>query len=193
MSPPAMPSVDRLAIANRRVGLRLLTVVAASLLFVTAQPALYKVFCEWTGFNRFDRTDKLARDALAGRPIRLEFDANSLDNGLHFSPEVATLAAKTGELMHVNYRVENASASSVTGRAVVSYAPGIATEYIVKVVCFCFTPQTFAPHEVRELPVVFMVDPHLPTEVSTVTLSYTFFEVAAPPARVAAVKPKVTP
>jgi cytochrome c oxidase assembly protein subunit 11 len=185
-----MHSVDQLTIANRRLGLRLLTVIATSLLFVAAQPSLYKAFCEWTGFNSIDRADKLARNALAGRPLRLEFDANSFDNGLHFSPEVATMAAKTGELLNVTYRVENTSAGAVSGRAVVSYAPRTATEYIVKVACFCFTQQTFAPHEVRELPVVFMIDPNFPTDVSTVTLSYTFFEASAPPALATSVNPK---
>lgn len=187
-----MHSVDQLVIANRRLGLRLLTVVATSLLFVTVQPSLYKAFCDWTGINSIDRADKLARNALAGRPLRLEFDANSLDNGLHFSPEVATMAAKTGELLNVTYRVENTSVKAVTGRAVVSYAPRTAAEYIVKVACFCFTQQTFAPHEIRELPVVFMIDPNLPTDVSTVTLSYTFFEAATPPAQASSVKLKAT-
>jgi cytochrome c oxidase assembly protein subunit 11 len=192
MRDSATPAVKQATVANRRLGLRLLAPVVASLLFVAAQPFLYQVFCEWTGFNSIDRADTLARSALAGRPMRLEFDANSFGNGLQFSPEVATLRAKTGELLQVTYRVENTSSATVIGQAVVSYAPKAASEYIVKVACFCFTQQTFLPHEVRELPVVFMIDPKLPTEVSTVTLSYTFFEVPAGSVRAEVAKPEAS-
>jgi cytochrome c oxidase assembly protein subunit 11 len=34
------------------------------------------------------------------------------------------------------------------------------------------------PKEVRRMPVVFVIDPALPKFVNTITLSYTFFEVA---------------
>ena len=54
---------------------------------------------------------------------------------------------------------------------------GKAAEYFKKLECFCFTKQSFAPHEKRRMPVVFVVDPKLPKEVTTITLSYTFFEV----------------
>ena len=191
MREPAIPADTLLRVANRRLALRLLAVVAASLLFAAAQPPLYKVFCEWTGIYDIDRADKLAHSAHTGRPLRLEFDANSFDNGLRFSPEFPTLSAKTGELLHVTYRVENTRATTVIGQAVPSYGPKVAGEYVVKLDCFCFKQQTFAPHEVRELPVVFLIDPKLPLDVTTVTLSYTFFEVPAGSVQGAAVKPLV--
>lgn len=192
MPQTASPSATSMTIANRRLGRRLLVLVVASLLFVTAQPLLYRVFCEWTGFNNIDRADKLAQSTLPGRPMRLEFDANSFSNGLRFKPELVTLSAKTGELLHVTYQVENTGSVAVIGQAVVSYAPKVAAQYIVKVACFCFTRQTFAPHEVRELPVVFMIDPKLPPAVSTITLSYTFFEVPNGSAGATSVEPEAS-
>jgi cytochrome c oxidase assembly protein subunit 11 len=66
----------------------------------------------------------------------------------------------------------------VTAQAVPSYGPARAGEYFRKMECFCFTQQTLAPGETRRFPVVFVVDPKLPRDVSTITLSYTFFEVA---------------
>ena len=52
--------------------------------------------------------------------------------------------------------------------------------------CFCFSEHVLAPGESRTWPVVFVIDPALPKDVTTITLSYTFFEVggkvpAAPP------------
>jgi cytochrome c oxidase assembly protein subunit 11 len=66
----------------------------------------------------------------------------------------------------------------VTGQAVPSYGPIEATKYFKKIECFCFQQQTLAPNEVRRMPVVFVIDPALPKIVNTITLSYTFFEVA---------------
>lgn len=165
--------------SNRRIVAGLLAVVAGSLLFVAAQPRLYQAFCEWTGLYDIDRAQRVAASALPSRPVTLEFDANSHDNGLRFRPEVTSLAARTGEIVHVTYRVENTRNTTVIGQAVPSYGPQHAGGYVKKLDCFCFKQQTFAPHEVREMPVVFVLDKTLPDEVNTVTLSYTFFEVPA--------------
>lgn len=177
MSQVLTPAGTLIKAANRRLALRLLAVIAGSLLFVAVQPGLYKAFCEWTGIYDIDRADQMAHSPLAGRAVRLEFDANSFDNGLRFRPELATLSAKTGNVVHVTYRVENTRDTVVIGQAVPSYSPQHAGGYVKKLDCFCFKQQTFAPHEVRELPVVFVLDPELPADVTTVTLSYTFFEV----------------
>jgi len=177
--------------ANRRLALRLLAVIAGSLLFVSVQPQFYKAFCAWTGIYDIDRADKIAHSPLAGRPVRMEFDANTFDNGLRFRPEVATLSAKTGNVVTVTYRIENSRNTTVIGQAVPSYGPQLAGAYVRKIDCFCFKQQTFAPHEVRELPVVFVLDPELPADVTTVTLSYTFFEVPAGSVQGTPAKPKV--
>ena len=171
---------------NRRIVAGLLAVVVGSLLFVSAQPRLYRAFCEWTGLYDIDRADRLAESAMAARPVTLEFDANSHDNGLRFRPEISRLAAKTGEIEHVSYRVENMRNATVIGQAVPSYGPQHAGGYVKKLDCFCFKQQVFAPREVREMPVVLVLDKRLPDDVNTVTLSYTFFEVPAGGARAAA-------
>ncbi|MCX7145192.1 MAG: cytochrome c oxidase assembly protein [Sulfuritalea sp.] len=165
--------------SNRRLVAGLLAVVIGSLLFVSVQPRLYKAFCEWTGLYDIDRAERVATSAIPGRPVTLEFDANSHDNGLRFRPEITSLAAKTGEIVHVTYRVENTRDTTVIGQAVPSYGPQHAGGYVKKLDCFCFKQQTFAPHEVRDMPVVFVLDKKLPDDVNTVTLSYTFFEVPA--------------
>jgi len=65
----------------------------------------------------------------------------------------------------------------MTGQAVPSYGPTEAADHFRKLECFCFTAQTFKASETRQMPVVFLIDPKLPRDVSTITLSYTFFEM----------------
>jgi len=166
-------------VSSRRIVAGLLFIVIGSLLFVSVQPRLYKAFCEWTGLYDIDRAEQVAASSIPSRPVTLEFDANSHDGALSFRPETASLKAKTGDIVHVTYRVENTRNATVIGQAVPSYGPQYAGGYVKKLDCFCFKQQTFAPHEVREMPVVFVLDKKLPDEVSTVTLSYTFFEVPA--------------
>jgi cytochrome c oxidase assembly protein subunit 11 len=166
----------------------LAAVVVGSLLFVSIQPRLYRAFCEWTGLYDIDRAEQVVAPAILGRPVTLEFDANSHDGGLLFRPQTSRLEVKTGEIVHVVYRVENTRNSTVIGQAVPSYGPRHAGGYVKKLDCFCFKQQTFAPHEVREMPVVFLLDPKLPDDVATLTLSYTFFEVPA-----GSTKPSDTP
>ncbi|MDK9701548.1 MAG: cytochrome c oxidase assembly protein [Sulfuritalea sp.] len=167
------------AVGNRRIVAGLLIVMAGSVLFVAVQPGLYKAFCEWTGLYDIDRAERIAASALPARRVTLEFDANSHDNGLRFRPEIASLVASTGDIVHVTYRIENTRDTAVIGQAVPSYGPQHAGGYVKKLDCFCFKQQTFAPHEIREMPVVFVLDKKLPDDVNTVTLSYTFFEVPA--------------
>jgi len=78
----------------------------------------------------------------------------------------------------VMYEVRNTLDRPVTGQAVPSYGPQRAGQYFKKLECFCFQQQTLGPHETRLMPVVFVIDPQLPEDLGTITLSYTFFEVA---------------
>jgi len=113
------------------------------------------------------------------RKISIEFDANAR-GPLQFKPEQNTLDVHPGEVMTVMYEVTNQQARTVQAQAIPSYAPMQATEYFKKIECFCFTQQTLKPNETRRMPVVFVVDPKLPKDVKTITLSYTFFELTAP-------------
>jgi cytochrome c oxidase assembly protein subunit 11 len=79
--------------------------------------------------------------------------------------------------VHVEYEVANVRSAPVTGQAVASYGPMHAGQYFRKLECFCFTRQTLAPGERRQMPVVFVLDPDMPKDMATVSLSYTFFAV----------------
>ncbi|MCF8177152.1 MAG: cytochrome c oxidase assembly protein [Sulfuritalea sp.] len=163
--------------SNRLVVGTLLAVIFGSLLFVAVQPRLYKAFCDWVGLYDIDRAERVAVSSIPARPVTLQFDANSHDGGLRFRPEVSSLVVKTGNIVNVSYRVENTRNATVIGQAVPSYGPQYASGYVKKLECFCFKQQTFAPYEVREMPVVIVLNRDLPDDINTVTLSYTFFEV----------------
>jgi cytochrome c oxidase assembly protein subunit 11 len=83
-----------------------------------------------------------------------------------------------GEMTQIVYEVVNTQARSIDAQAIPSYAPQQASAHFKKVECFCFKQQTLGPNEAKQMPIVFYIDPALPKEVKTITLSYTFFEVA---------------
>ena len=91
---------------------------------------------------------------------------------------VRHMVVHPGQLVQIDYEVANVRSEAVTGQAVVSYGPKLAGQYVRKLECFCFTQQTLAAGETRRMPVSFVLDGSLPADINTVTLSYTFFEVA---------------
>ncbi len=113
-----------------------------------------------------------------GRLLTIEFDANLRSNlPWTFTPVEKSVRIHPGALTQVIYEIRNHSDRAVTGQAIPSFGPQLAGRYFKKLDCFCFTQQTLAPGEVRRMPVVFVIEPGLPQDVNTVTLSYTFFEV----------------
>jgi cytochrome c oxidase assembly protein subunit 11 len=82
-----------------------------------------------------------------------------------------------GEMATVLYTFRNVQSRAMAAQAIPSYAPKQATAHFVKLECFCFNEYLLQPGEAREWPVVFVIDPKLPKDVTTITLSYTFFEV----------------
>ncbi|HEX4984699.1 MAG TPA: cytochrome c oxidase assembly protein [Burkholderiales bacterium] len=170
---------------NRRLLAKLLVVTVAMFGFGYALVPLYKKICEVTGVYEVEKANApLANTQVdASRVVLLELDANvRSDLPWRFRPLQASVKVHPGELVQVLYEVRNASDRPITGQAIPSYGPQVAGQYFRKIDCFCFAKQNFGPGEVRQLPVVFVIEPGLPKDVTTVTLSYTFFNVegAAP-------------
>lgn len=143
---------------------------------------IYEKICEVTGINLLTRKDKeaveFARNTQVdtSRKVIVEFDANSRGAWL-FKPETNALEVHPGELVTVVYDLVNTKPIATAGQAIPSYAPLQSGPYFRKLECFCFQQQALEANETRRFPVVFVVDPKLPRDVGTITLSYTFFEV----------------
>jgi len=77
----------------------------------------------------------------------------------------------------VMYEFQNVQNRRMAAQAIPSYAPRQAAAHFTKLECFCFNQYTLEPGEKKEWPVAFVIDPKLSKDVTTITLSYTFFEV----------------
>jgi cytochrome c oxidase assembly protein subunit 11 len=141
---------------------------------------IYRVICEVTGINQVVKKDDAPTNTQidTSRKITIEFDSNTNHLPWRFKPVVNSVTVHPGELVHVDYEVVNAQDRAMHGQAIPSYAPKNSTKHFKKLECFCFKQQVLQAHESKKFPVVFVIDPALPKDVTTITLSYTFFEVA---------------
>lgn len=181
----------------RMVG-KLAIVVAGMFGFGYALVPIYKHLCEALGINVLavgeqDRTGRALNTQVdTSRTITVEFDAN-VRGPWRFKPAQTSLQVHPGEMATVMYEFENVQDRRMAAQAIPSYAPRQAAAHFNKLECFCFNEYTLAPGEKKQWPVVFVIDPKLSKDVSTITLSYTFFEVGsktpAAPGSAAAGKP----
>lgn len=167
--------------ANVRLVRRIVLIVIGMFGFGFAMVPFYNVFCEWTGLNGKVKGEAVAIEAYQvdpSREITVEF-VTSLNEGmpLAFRAETSKLKVHPGQYYTVKFYGENLTGKKLVGRAVPSIAPGLFAGHLKKAECFCFSEQEFEPHQVREMPVRFVVDPALPADVKDMTLSYTFFDI----------------
>ncbi len=181
-----------------------LTVVTLGMFaFGYALVPIYKAICEMTGINILSLGENQipgARSKIAAntqidksRTITVEFDANSR-GPWDFKPAQRSIQVHPGELATVIYEFQNIQNRRMAAQAIPSYAPKQASAHFNKLECFCFNQYTLEPGEKKSWPVAFVIDPKLSKDVTTITLSYTFFEVggktpAAPVDKTAVVAP----
>lgn len=167
-------------IDNRRMLTRLSIIAVLMFGFGFALVPFYDHICRALGVNSMVERSEAAANTQVDltRIVTIELDANAHGMPWRFQPVVRHLEVHPGELVHVEYEVANVRGAPVTGQAVVSYGPALAGQFVRKLECFCFTQQTLAAGETRRMPVSFVLDATLPADINTVTLSYTFFEVA---------------
>jgi len=178
-----------------------LAVVAAGMFaFGYALIPIYKHICEATGINILALSERqvpgggtaganvnLNTQVDLSRTITVEFDAN-VRGPWEFKPAKRSLQVHPGELATVMYEFQNVQNRRMSAQAIPSYAPHQAAAHFNKVECFCFQQYTLDAGEKKQWPVAFVIDPRLSKDVTTITLSYTFFEVGSktPPAPTAA-------
>jgi cytochrome c oxidase assembly protein subunit 11 len=171
-----------LARRNRRVVTGVFVGVAAMVGLAYASVPLYDLFCRVTGFAGTTQVATAAPDHVLDRTITVRFDA-SRDGNLpwKFEPLQREVKVRLGEEKLVFYRATNLSKRPIVGTATYNVTPDLAGPWFNKIQCFCFTEQLLKPGESVEMPVTFFVDPdmakdHKYDKVTTITLSYTFFE-----------------
>lgn len=193
----------RLRSENLKMVGKLAVVSVGMFAFGYAMIPVYKAICEVTGINILSLSERQvpgngvagerARSALGNtqvdqsRVITVEFDANAR-GPWHFKPAQSSIQVHPGELATVMYEFQNVQDRRMAAQAIPSYAPRQAAPHFTKLECFCFNQYTLEPGEKKQWPVAFVIDPRISKDVTTITLSYTFFEVGGktPAAPVAA-------
>lgn len=164
--------------ANRALLKRLAVIVVGMFGFGYLLVPFYEKICEVTGLRNIAAPDAVTNTQVdASRAVRIEFDSNLRNLPWTFKPLENVVNVYPGELRQVMYEVSNKTDRAITGQAIPSYAPREAGQYFRKLDCFCFAKQTLQPGEVRQMPVVFVIDTKMPKDLATITLSYTFFEI----------------
>ena len=176
----------RLQRENLRMVGKLGVIAVGMFAFGYALVPLYKAICEVTGINILALSERDVPGARLKLPantqvdtsrlITVEFDVNTR-GPWDFKPERRSMEVHPGQLSTVMYEFQNIQNRTMAAQAIPSYAPRQAAQHFNKLECFCFTQYTLAPGEKKAWPVAFVIDPRLPKDVTTITLSYTFFEV----------------
>ncbi len=175
---------------NRRMLGKLLVVVVLMFGFGYSLVPMYRAICEALGINVLTVSQqRIASGSWTGRHgqttnsqvdtsrlVTVEFDANAR-GPWDFKPAQRSVQVHPGELTTVMYEFQNIQNRTMAAQAIPSYAPRQSAAHFNKLECFCFNEYILAPGEKKEWPVAFVIDPKLPKDVTTITLSYTFFEV----------------
>ena len=145
---------------------------------------MYRIFCQVTGFGGTTQVAEKAPVAAGERVITVRFNADTA-RGMpwQFQPQQRAVSLKVGEQALALYEAVNPTDRHIVGTSTFNVTPLKAGSYFSKIECFCFTEQALAPGQSVDMPVSFFVDPEISNDrnlddVKTITLSYTFFEVA---------------
>ena len=161
--------------------IKLLGVALGAFAFTFALVPLYRIACEKVFGIRLDNTaveaGAVQGAAAEARMVTVEFDGG-VNSSLpwSFRPNQARMQVQVGQQYETTYYAHNDAGRAIVGTATPSVAPARASGYFAKTECFCFTAQTLAAGETRDMPVRFIIDPSLPADVKTITLSYTFYK-----------------
>lgn len=183
--PPISPDHHDKKRKNALTGLSVFAVVIVMIALSFASVPLYRIFCSVTGFGGTTQVAETAPDMVLERTITIRFNANiASDLPWQFMPEQRAVSVKIGEKMLAGYRAQNLVNTSSSGSAIFNVTPAKAGKYFKKIECFCFSEQTLKPGERVSMPVLFYIDPAMADDrnmddVTTITLSYSFFKTGS--------------
>jgi cytochrome c oxidase assembly protein subunit 11 len=185
MSTSPIPASSRVLVfgkgANRDMVFKLAVVALLMFGFGYAMVPMYKSICKALGINVLALTEQdvpgMSSKAQPNTQVDVSRTISIARGPWSFKPEKRHVDIHPGQLTTVMYEFTNTQNRTMSAQAIPSYAPKQATAHFNKLQCFCFNQYTLKPGETKRWPVVFVVDPKLPKDVKTITLSYTFFEV----------------
>ena len=163
--------------------------------FGFAMVPLYGLLCQVTGVQSVQQRSEIGGSGAAAAHVGVDEDrwvTVKLDATVHpdlpwsLGPMERKVRVRPGEIRRVNFVAENRSGREITGQAIPSIAPWQATGFFAKMECFCFTQQTLAGNERKEMPLQFSVSPDLPADIDSLTLSYNVLRISDPDALAAA-------
>lgn len=161
----------------------LLSISLAMLALSYAAVPLYQMFCQKTGYGGTTQRATALPTRQENRLITVRFNSDTHRNlPWRFVPLQQQITVKVGEVGLAFYQAENHSPEPVVGMATYNVTPDKAGIYFNKVDCFCFVEQRLEPGQIVDMPVQFFLDPDLVkderlNDVTTITLSYTFFRL----------------
>lgn len=184
---PADNSSEHSRSISKTVGKLSIVVVAMfAFVFVVMVP-LYNVLCDALGINgktSGERYQVVDASVDMSREIRVQF-VTSNNDGMpwEFHPDQSVLKVHPGGVNNTTFYAKNPLSKDMVAQAIPSISPSRAAEYFHKTECFCFNQQPLAAGEQADMPLQFIVDQDLPSDIKTITLSYTIFDVTgmAPP------------
>ena len=160
----------------------MLSVVACAMVGLAfASVPLYRLFCQVTGYGGTTQVAEAAPGEVSERRITVRFNADV--NPMlpwKFEPLERAVTLRVGESGLTFYRAVNLTDRPVSGTSTFNVTPLKAGPYFAKTQCFCFEKQRLAAGQAVEMGVSFFIDPAILEDrnlddVTTVTLSYTFF------------------
>jgi cytochrome c oxidase assembly protein subunit 11 len=167
--------------SNRKLLLLLIAGAVAMFGFGFALVPLYDVLCEQLGINGKTQSSAASYKPMVidtSRIVTVEFMAHiQNDMPWQFAPEIKRMQVHPGELVRTKFNAKNLSLVQTLGQAVPSVSPGQGAAYFHKTECFCFNQQLLDANADAQLPLIFYVDPDLPESISTLTLSYTLYNI----------------
>ncbi|PJB69717.1 MAG: cytochrome c oxidase assembly protein [Alphaproteobacteria bacterium CG_4_9_14_3_um_filter_47_13] len=171
---------------NRIVGFAVLGIALVMVGMAFASVPLYKLFCSVTGYGGTTQVSGIAPDYITNRNITVKFNANTAPNlRWYFKPEQHEISVHPGQKAFVSYRARNLMTQPLAGTALYNVSPLKAGKYFHKIECFCFGEQILEANQDVAMPVLFFIDPAIEedrgmNDVTTITLSYTFFKTESP-------------
>lgn len=162
--------------------LRHVALVLGMFAFAFAMVPMYDLLCEVTGLGGKTSAQAYSFDAARTKPdtsrlVQVNFLTNTnADMPWTFEAKTSTVRVHPGELKEVMFRVHNPTNRTIVGQAIPSLIPIRAADQFHKTECFCFRQQTLKPGESLDMPMRFVIDPSLPKDMNTISLSYTLFD-----------------